>query len=255
MTLTIILFLFLLGFMIFTFLKLRPKKAKAFPSSWEKLLEDHVKFYRNLEEAEKSRFKKRLMSFLSEVYIDSVNIEITDLDKALIASSAVIPVFNFPEWHYSNLSGIILYPDNFNDDLEFEEGNKAKIIAGMVGNGRLEKQMIISKKALHKGFENPQDKNNTAIHEFVHLIDKIDGKTDGVPERLMENSYVIPWLKLIHEEMEKINQNKSDIRNYGGTNQQEFFAVAAEYFFEQPEKMKDKHPELYKMLAECFNFH
>ncbi|SDB28414.1 hypothetical protein SAMN03097699_0504 [Flavobacteriaceae bacterium MAR_2010_188] len=255
MTITIIAFLVLLAFMVYTFLKLRPKKADVFPKKWEPILENKVKFYRELSNPEKIRFKKRMMVFLSEIYIDSVNLEITDLDRILIAASAVIPVFNFPEFQYTNLSGVILYPDNFNDDLDFEEGNKARIIAGMVGNGRLEKQMIISKKALHKGFENPQDKNNTAIHEFVHLIDKLDGQTDGVPERLIDNAYTIPWLKLIHDEMEKINKNKSDIRSYGGTNQQEFFAVASEYFFEQPEKMKQKHPEIYKMLAECFNFH
>jgi Mlc titration factor MtfA (ptsG expression regulator) len=52
--------------------------------------------------------------------------------------------------------------------------------------------------------------------------------------------------------MEAINDNKSDIRNYGGTNEAEFFAVASEYFFERPDLLQRKHPELYKMLADCF---
>jgi|TARA_R110000823_G_scaffold196376_1_gene327758 Mlc titration factor MtfA (ptsG expression regulator) len=53
--------------------------------------------------------------------------------------------------------------------------------------------------------------------------------------------------------MEAINDNHSDIRKYGGTNQAEFFAVASEYFFERSDLLKKKHPELYKMLVECFN--
>jgi Mlc titration factor MtfA (ptsG expression regulator) len=53
--------------------------------------------------------------------------------------------------------------------------------------------------------------------------------------------------------MEAINDNHSDIRKYGGTNQAEFFAVASEYFFERPDLLKKKHPELYRMLSECFN--
>ena len=194
-----------------------------------------------------------MMVFLSEVYIEGVGLEIEELDKILIAASAVIPVFGFNEWHYTNLSGILLYPDTFNEDLEFEGHANARMITGMVGTGRFEKQMILSKKALYSGFNNSYDKNNTAIHEFVHLIDKMDGVTDGVPERLIEHPYVIPWLKLIHKEMEAINDNKSDIRNYGGTNEAEFFAVASEYFFEQPHLMQKKHPELYKMLLQCFN--
>jgi Mlc titration factor MtfA (ptsG expression regulator) len=63
---------------------------------------------------------------------------------------------------------------------------------------------------------------------------------------------MIPWLNLIHQEMENINNDTSDIRAYGGTNQQEFFAVASEYFFERPDLLKRKHPELFKMMQMCF---
>ena len=192
------------------------------------------------------------MLFLSEVHIEGVQLDIKDLDKLLIAASAVIPVFGFSEWHYSNLSGIILYPDNFNDDLEFKDGGELRMISGLVGSGRFEKQMILSRKAVYLGFENDSDKNNTPPHEFVHLIDKMDGETDGVPERLLKRQYITPWLKLMHEEMEAINNDKSDIRKYGATNQAEFFAVASEYFFERPDLFQKKHPELYKMLVECF---
>lgn len=108
----------------------------------------------------------------------------------------------------------------------------------MVGTGRLENQMILSRKALRQGFSPENRGNNTAIHEFVHLIDKMDGKTDGIPERLIEHAYSIPWLKVIHQEMEKINTNSSDIRSYGGTNEAEFLAVASEYFFEKPSQMQ-----------------
>ncbi len=44
----------------------------------------------------------------------------------------------------------------------------------------------------------------------------------------------------------------ADINPYGGTNKQEFFAVASEYFFERPKLFKQKHPELYKLLEEIF---
>ena len=53
--------------------------------------------------------------------------------------------------------------------------------------------------------------------------------------------------------MKAINDNHSAIRKYGGTNQAEFLAVASEYFFERPDFLKKKHPELYKMLVKCFN--
>ena len=192
------------------------------------------------------------MQFLSEVYIDGVQLELEELDKILIAASAVIPVFGIKEWHYTNLSGILLYPDNFNEFIQFSSNDTLRNIGGIVGNGRFEKQMILSKKALYQGFKNTTDKSNIGIRQFVHLIDKLDDRTDGLPERLLEHQYAIPWLNLIHKEMEAINDNHSDIRKYGGTNQAEFFAIPSEYFFERPDLLKKKHHDLYQMLGQMF---
>lgn len=248
----ILIFIALVAFVGYVFYNRSTKKVESFPLHWHDILTKEVVFYSNLDDIEQKRFQKRMMQFLSEVYIDSVGFDLVELDKILIASSAVIPVFAFKEWHYPTVSGILLYPDNFNEDFEFSDKSKSKRIAGVVGSGRLERQMILSKKALYHGFKNSNDKRNTAIHEFVHLIDKMDDRIDGIPEILMQNAYTIPWLKLVHDEMEAINNDKSDIRAYGGTKQAEFFAVASEYFFERPKLMKRKHPELYKMMADCF---
>jgi len=48
-------------------------------------------------------------------------------------------------------------------------------------------------------------------------------------------------------------KDRSDINPYGATNEAEFFAVVSEYFFERPKLLKEKHPELYNLLAEIFN--
>jgi len=236
----------------FLYKKPKNKAVTAFPAQWQSLLEENVHFYRELPAERQPEFRQRLMQFLGEVYIEGVQMELTDLDKILIASSAVIPVFGFKEWHYYNLSGVLLYPDNFNDDLEFADTAKTRNIGGLVGSGRFEKQMILSRNALYAGFTNTTDKNNTGIHEFVHLIDKMDGVTDGIPEHLLSKQYIIPWINLMHNTMEEINDDKSDIREYGGTNQAEFFAVVSEYFFERPDLLESKHPELFKMLEMCF---
>jgi Mlc titration factor MtfA (ptsG expression regulator) len=228
------------------------KKTKQFPAHWHAVLVKEVRFYNNLDINEQNRFQDRMMQFLSEVYIDTVDFEIEELDTILIAASAVIPVFGFKDWHYPTVTGIIIYPDNFNEDFEFSDKSGVRRIAGVIGTGRLEKKMILSRKALRHGFSNKTDKGNTAIHEFVHLIDKMDDNVDGIPKVLMQNVNAIPWLKLVHDKMEAINNDTSDIRAYGGTKQAEFFAVASEYFFERPKLMKRKHPELYKMMSECF---
>ena len=227
-------------------------KAKKFPQQWHPILLDKVHFYKKLSKKKQTFFQKRMMLFLSGVYIESVQFKLEEIDIILVASSAIIPVFRFKEWHYSNLSTVLIYPDHFNEDLSFSSSDSNRRIAGMVGTGRFKNQMILSRKALHHGFTNATDKGNTAIHEFIHLLDYADGTIDGIPEQLMEHQYIVPWLDLMHKEIEAINNDESDIRAYGGTSQIEFFAVASEYFFERPDLFKLKHPALYEMLSKCF---
>jgi Mlc titration factor MtfA (ptsG expression regulator) len=230
------------------------RKKKITPVSLSKaerrFLLNHVEFYQRLSASKKRLFEQKIAYFLGAVKIEGVGLTITPLDRILIASSAVIPIFGFDQWTYKNLGSVVLYPNTFNKDFQFEEGDRN--IMGMVGTGFMNGQMILSQSALYHGFSKSAGKGNTGIHEFVHLIDNADGFTDGIPEHLMDHQYTVPWLKMMHEEIERIEKNKSDINPYAITNEAEFFAVVAEYFFEQPESLKDKHPELYEQLSKMF---
>jgi Mlc titration factor MtfA (ptsG expression regulator) len=215
------------------------------------LLANHVDFYNRLNDSQKQLFRQKIVAFLGMVKIEGVGLSITPLDKLLVAASAVIPIFGFDDWQYKNLTNVLLYPDTFNKDFEFE-GDKRSIM-GMVGTGYMNGQMILSQAALKHGFSKSAGKENTGIHEFVHLLDKSDGATDGIPENLMTHEYSMPWVKMIHEEMKRIEDHKSDINPYALTNEAEFFAVVSEYFFEQPKILKDKHPQLYDRLSKIFS--
>lgn len=218
------------------------------------ILKEQVAFYNTLSEEEKSRFEHEVTDFLRRTRITGIDTTIDDTDKILVAASAVIPVFGFRDWHYGSITEVLIYPNSFNAGFETagnEEGNERRI-TGMVGTGAMNGTMILSKQALHIGFQNESDKQNTAIHEFVHLIDKTDGAIDGIPEKLLGKQYVLPWINLMAAEIKKINANKSDINPYGATNQSEFFAVVSEYFFERPALLQSKHPELYAMLERIF---
>lgn len=46
--------------------------------------------------------------------------------------------------------------------------------------------------------------------------------------------------------------DSSDINPYGATSNAEFFAVASEYFFERPDLLQEKHPELHELLSQVF---
>ena len=112
--------------------------------------------------------------------------------------------------------------------------------------------MVITKWQLRQGFINNNDAHNTAIHEFVHLIDKMDGTMDGVPEIILERKYIERWKNIMDSTIWQMKNDGSDINMYGATNQVEFFAVVSEYFFERPDLLKANHPELYEMLGRIY---
>ncbi len=250
---TPIIFLLLFGiFLIIIVNRLFSKEVKPFNVEWKSLLKNNVQYYRKLKKSDQLRFQSRMMTFLSEVEIEGIELELEDLDHVLIAASAIIPIFGFDEWHYNNLDYILLYPEYFGSDYEYIEDKSKTRIAGMVGTGHMSNRMILSRHALRLGFSNQKDKYNTAIHEFVHLVDMLDGEADGIPNIIMEHQYTIPWIDLIHQKIESIYKGKSDIRPYGATNKAEFFSVVSEYFFERPKLLKTKHPKLYNILSEAF---
>ncbi len=224
---------------------------EAMPPKWKAILTKEITFYNSLSPTEKEHFEYKVQEFLLNCRITGIQTEADTADHLLVAASAVIPIFKFPNWRYTNLFEVLLYPASFNED--FETTGKDRRILGMVGTGYMNGKMILSKAALHHGFDNTSDKKNTAIHEFIHLIDKLDGNIDGVPHVLLERPYVIPWLDLINHKIDEIYEKESDINPYGGTSQVEFFAVASEYFFERPKLLAQKHPKLYDLLEEIFD--
>lgn len=252
MTLTISI-LIIGGIFLYLFKKGRTswkESSGKIPASWRSILVKHVPFYRALEPDGKVSFELQTQEFLLNCRIVGIKTEVTEVDEILVAASAVIPIFSFPDWKYFNLKEVLLYPNAFDKDFNIS-GTDRKTL-GMVGTGYMDGKMILSKRALHQGFQNESDKKNTAIHEFVHLIDKQDGSIDGIPEVLMQKQYLIPWIDLMEKKIQEIRQNESDINSYGATNHAEFLSVTSEYFFERPKLLKQKHPELYDYLCKAF---
>ena len=221
--------------------------AQPFPEKWEHLLLKKVKYYNMLGQQERSLFKNRMQIFLAEKLITGIETEVDDRIRVLVAASALIPVVKFPEWEYDNVLEILIYPSNFNDDFQFGENDSS--ILGMVGIGST---MILSKPSLLNGFKDPKDKLNVGIHEFMHKIDEKDGCIDGIPAALSNKKIQRQWSGIMRLEMQLMKDGQSDINPYGLTNEAEFFAVAGEYFFEHPEVMERKHPELYNVLTAVF---
>ena len=242
-----------LGIAVLRYRKQQPAREAEFPPTWRPILNEKVAFYVQLDGVGKRRFEQDILRFLSRVRIEGVNTTIDLTDRLLVASSAVIPVFGFPDWDYTFLDEVLLYPGAFDEQYEVDN-RSGKYITGMVGTGgAMEGKMILSKPSLHMGFDNQGDRRNVGIHEFIHLLDKEDGTIDGIPTVLNRNAFALPWIELIREKTQEIIKGRNEIDAYGATSQIEFLAVAGEYFFERPHLLQKNHPELYTLLTQAFN--
>ncbi len=245
-------------FVVFLLIKLYKKTRKvATPDvpdakTIKRILLRDVAFYQQLPQADRLRFEERVAYFLNHIRITPIQeAPIQMQDRVFVAAAGVIPLFRFKNWFYNNLDEVLVYPDTFSKDFELKGANRN--VAGMVGDGFMHRTMILSLQYLRAGFLQ-HTKGNTAIHEFVHLVDKSDGAVDGVPEVLIDQSNLKAWISLVHEYIKEIREHEiSDINPYGATNPQEFFAVVSEYFFQEPELLEANHPDLYRMLEKAFH--
>ncbi len=226
--------------------------AQPFPSVWEGVLRSRVAYFNALDEMKQKRFRQLLKIFLDETRITGIRTDVDETTRVLVAASAIIPVFNFPHWEYLRLGEVLIYPGSFNANYQTDDDGKTNRegqpdVLGMVGAGHLSGVMILSKPSLIAGFDIGNDKQNVGIHEFAHLLDRGDGAIDGIPPGVPAD-LARSWIAWVAQELANPPDKRTHINPYAYTNEAEYFAVLVEYFFEAPEALKEKNPQLYAML-------
>ena len=109
-----LLFIALLFVTLMYFVFFRKKRIKKldqetkFPIAWRKILVQKVAFYNALSAAERKQFEFRIQEFLLNHKVTGVKTDIDITDRLLVASSALIPVFAFANWHYTNFFEVLI---------------------------------------------------------------------------------------------------------------------------------------------------
>ncbi|GAB3199534.1 Mlc titration factor MtfA (ptsG expression regulator) [Pontibacter aydingkolensis] len=226
--------------------------AQEFPAEWRKILTDRVGFYHTLKtDEEREHFEKMLQLFLAEKRITGIQVEVDDTTKVLVAASAIIPIFGFRDWEYQKLGEVFVFPGSI-QKFKDQDSEAVSETLGRVNPFQNDHYVTLSKPALERGFNDMADRKNVGIHEFAHMLDQADGEIDGTPAAYLPAELVQPWQELMYRKIQSIKKGKSDIDSYGATNEAEFFAVVTEYFFEKPDQLAEKHPQLYTLLTKVF---
>ena len=219
---------------------------RPFPEEWLPIL-GRLGLYRRLEPELQSRLRDFLKVFAWEkTFIGAGGMGITDEVRVVVSACATRLVLHLDLGYYDRLTEIIVYPYVFHHP----ESDEA-----ILGEAHDWGVVVLSWPAVLQGVENSLDGHDTAAHEFAHVLDRAEGSFNGTP-RLHSRSLYGPWAQIMSRHYLRLRQGDPEerkvLRDYGATNEAEFFAVATESYFEKARQMKTHAPDLYRELQEFY---
>lgn len=231
---------------------------KPFPQQWQQILRERLPVYTALRDEERRKLEQLIHLFLDDKeFYGCAGLVVTDVMKVCIAAEACLLLLGQSGPIYPKLQSILVYPTGFlaKRDLHQEDGTvvagEHHLLGESWGNGRV----ILSWDDVEQGARDFTDGHNVVLHEFAHQLDSASGSANGAPP-LRSNSYQT-WAAVFSDNFEDLQTRVLHGRptvmdGYGATNPAEFFAVATETFFEKPDQLLKKRPELFQELQQYY---
>ena len=231
---------------------------KPLPDEWIRILQDNVPLYSLLPGDLKATLHGCIHLFLHEKEFFGCNgLEITNQIRLTIAGNASILLLKRDNHRFKGFTTILVYPDTYVADEVKHDGmvvthqqtarsgeswHRGPVVLSWsdIMNDRLQE---------HKG-------HNVILHEFAHKLDEENTIMDGLPVLRNDADYK-EWAQVLTKEYAELKKRVSKGTNtvldeYAITSPPEFFAVATESFFEKPQAMQNKLPELYVQLKKFY---
>lgn len=205
------------------------------------ILAKYAIHYQRLDDAGKQRMEQITSDFLREKEWVGAGMALKEEQKVMISACAAQLLMGHPDILLRHFERIIVYADTYRSPK-----------TGRMHQGEVRPKpgiIIISWEDFVHGYAHNRDAHNVGLHELAHALwfeDKIENNEHNfLDRRLLAN-----WNRQATAHVARIKQREPHFfRDYAGTNLAEFFAVAVEYFFEQPLDFREAEPELYATLA------
>ena len=254
----------LLAIWLFVYPRWQRQRREQLPFSaeWESIIRYRLPFYDRMPERLQTALKNQIKHFLANKrFVGCAGQHINDDVRVSIAAQACLLILDRPGDYYTGLRTILVYPSEFLAAREQPDetglvSQQSRVLAGEAwSNGRI----ILSWDSVEKGSENFSDGFNVVLHEFAHQLDNQFGHANGAPWLNSHEAYQ-RWSEVFGAEFARLRALASDpgaawlhqqdevLDFYGASEPAEFFAVATETFFEKPQALQAKHPELFEQL-------
>lgn len=211
------------------------------------ILNNEFTFYSKLSEKHKKQFQHRVAQFISQKkFVGRNDLIITEQMKVLIAAVGCMLSFGRRNYSYSLIEYILVYPVEFFSTIN-KNYHKGEF------NPR-EKALVLSWKDFEQGFAISNDNLNVGIHEFMHAMQLEAKKSRDLDSIRFAKQFQNILKQLTKAEVKDQLERTAYFRTYAFTNQYEFMAVLAEYFFESPKDFRRIFPKIYFHTKKMLNF-
>lgn len=234
-------------------------EGAVFREEWTALIRKNVPLVDRLPEDLRLRLQEQTAKFIATVRFQGcAGLELTEEMILTVAAQACLLVLHREGKPWPKLKVVYLYPGTFSSVQQRTDA------MGLVTEGEVHRlgeswgsgSVVLSWDAVARGARNLFDAENVTFHEFAHQLDHEDGPTDGAPG-LASNSAYRSWARVFQENyddfLEKTEAGRETVLDaYGATNPAEFFAVVTETFFEKPQQLFRRRPELYAEMMKYY---
>ncbi|HEX7417261.1 MAG TPA: M90 family metallopeptidase [Steroidobacteraceae bacterium] len=238
--------------------RLRALLAMPLLPEWRALLACRVPLYARLPATLRAQLEAPIRAFLQRVaFIGCDGLAVSDEMRLVIAAQAALLIVNRDPRSYAGLFSVVIYPDEFVvteediDDIGVVTEGKRALSGQTIATDRI----VLSWRDVQERGP-PGDAYNVVLHEFAHFLDHAED--GGLASRAADGNRrtagaLARWHDVLEREYARLcaavdGGAETLIDPYGSEDPAEFFAVATETFFELPQALRMRHPQLYAAL-------
>lgn len=216
-------------------------KKPALSAEEKRILTKYAIHYQRIPPKEQPQYEGKVALFMNDKTWVGAGIDISTPMKVMISACAAQLLQGFPNVKLTHFERIVVFPNSYRSP------RNGQMHQGEVNPGA--RTIIISWADFVKGYAHPRNAFNVGLHEMAHAL-WFENAIENGEDHFLDGGLLHRWNELAHAEALRIRDGHHRFfRSYAGTNEAEFFAVAVEYFFEQPKEFRSALPELYGTLS------
>lgn len=211
-----------------------------------------------LDEPRATRLRELSTRFLHEKTITPLGgLALDDAQRVQLAALCCLPLLEFGAGGLRGWSQLIVYPDAFRVNRSHVDsaGVLHEWEDELIGEAWDQGPLILSWADVQADLDEPDAGYCVAVHEMAHKLDALDGELDGTPP--LPTAWLRDWAGDFQREYDAFCQRVDRgravaIDPYAAESPEEFFAVASEYHFSSPQRLRQALPSVATHLQRLY---